>query len=117
MQNYNLMGVDMEENERVDLPKDEIIRRYEEEVKPILLTPCDFQTPLKSKYRCKDSTRYNSFYAIQIVRNEHIINEVLASQEKKIIMIYGKAHWKFIWPGLRDAGFEITEGKMFNSIL
>ena len=117
MQDYILMGIDMAENKRVDLPKDEIIRRYEEEVKPIILTSCDLETPLKAKYKCKDQINHNTFYAIQIVRNKHIINEVLESEEKKIIMVYGKAHWKFLWPGLRDAGFEITEGRMFNSIL
>ena len=100
----------------VDLSKEEIIKRYDEEVKPIKLLPCDFEIPLLEKYKCKDSVKHNTFYALEVLRNKHIIKETLNSEEKNIIMIYGKAHWKFIWPGLRDAGFEIAEGKMFNSI-
>lgn len=116
MQDYKVMGVKMNEDFRVDLPKDEIIKGYEDEVKPIILTDCDLETPLKAKYKCKDTTEYSSHFILQTLRNKHIIKETLALDKKKIIMVYGKAHWKFIWPGLRDAGFEITQGKMFNGI-
>ncbi len=116
MQDYKMMGVNLKEDFRIDLRKDEIIKRYEKDKKSIKLLPCDFTTPLKAKYKCKDPIDYSCFYAVHTLRNNHIIKETLESEKKKIILIYGKAHWKFIYPDLRDAGFEITRGKMFNGI-
>lgn len=86
----------------VDLPLDTLLKMYEEKYGEIKLAPCDFTTPLKADYDCKT---LNSEYVLHTARDEYIVQHVRQSAYKKIVLVYGKAHFRFIGKALRKKGF------------
>lgn len=109
-QDYEKIGI-LKSDKHVDLALDSLIRRYEQEEKPIQLLPCDFETDLLDKYKCKDRKDYSDFKFIHTYRNEHIVSEVIKSEDKKIIMVYGKSHWVWFYGMFQKQGFQLTYGK------
>jgi hypothetical protein len=111
MQDYKKIGV-LETDKKVDLSIDSLIRRYEQDIKPIKLLPCDFETDLLEKYKCKDKEKYSDHSFYHTFRNDHITSEVLKSEDKKIMMVYGKSHWFSFWPRFNKNGYELVYGKI-----
>ncbi len=97
----------------VDLTYNEIIRLHEEKYSEVKLTKCDWETGLMEKYKCRDGNSYKkSFYAVDIARTEHLRDFLLKSQLKKIAVVYGAGHFKFLYPDLIKAGFEYKNEKL-----
>lgn len=100
-QNNDLIGI--EKNDlKVDLPADTIIKLYEKKVEKIILSDCDFNTPLQAEYNCKT---LNWFYAIHTFRDDFIEKKTLASDYKKIAMVYGSEHFHFYRGTLQSHGY------------
>lgn len=95
----------------IDLQMNQIIDKYENKYGEIPLSECDHSTALDQKYACEDLSN-KSFYAIYIAREKHIMNEFKRHNLPKVVMIYGKAHWKFLYIDLYDLGYRLVEGKI-----
>jgi len=90
----------------VDLTIKALIDTYESEYGAILLDECDMQIPLGSKYKCskKNTTAYT--YLISSLRDEHLYEEIKNSSHKKLIVVYGKAHFYPLNNKLKSDGWE-----------
>ncbi len=80
---------------RIDLSPSEMINLYEKKYTPVLLDSCDLKTKLGESYNCKTNANMRNIFNEEIIfieRNKLIINAILNSNDKKIVVIYGKAH-------------------------
>lgn len=111
LQDYRLMGLTKDDT-KIDLFKNQIIDSIESKYGPIILTECDFTTQEYDKYKCKSNNTINKFALTNEFRDPYISNEIIKLKDKKIVLIYGKMHWYFIYPTLKKNGFEITKGKI-----
>lgn len=111
LQDYNLMGL-KKNDVNLDLYKNQIIDSLEKKYGPIKLNKCDFETNDLEKYSCKTDNKKYLFELTNKFRDPYIANEIIKLKEKKVVMIYGKMHWHFIYPRLKKNGFEITKGKI-----
>ncbi|WP_274474060.1 hypothetical protein [Mangrovimonas aestuarii] len=92
MQTKKNIGIS-DQDLRVDLSKDTIIKMYERENGVIALTECDYNTPLMEKYECESSGRHQ---ATQTFRNGYIVKSTVDSPMNKIALVYGQAHFKWL---------------------
>lgn len=99
------------EDINVDYSIDSLVYYYEE-IKPIVLTECDWNTPLLEEYKCKDTVYDSRFTMIQKLRNDKVIEEVKKHKENNIVILYGRGHRFFIYAGIRDLGYKLIEGKL-----
>ncbi len=90
---------------RVDMTYPEILARYEKEIKPIVLTEYDWETPLNEKYNTPDTVSHNSHAVTSSFRNDYLTDRLLESEHKKIVVLYGASHFWFVYPDLLDNGF------------
>ena len=85
---------------RVDYSYAELINFYEAKFGKIELDSCDVNTEIRSIYKCKsgNTTERKNFTdeIILDVRNRLIADSITKSNDKKIVVIYGKAHLKGI---------------------
>ncbi|MBS9774965.1 MAG: hypothetical protein KGV59_07425, partial [Tenacibaculum sp.] len=109
-QDYSKMGL-KRTDEWVDYEYYDWIKDYEKEKGEIVLTDCDFATPLFDKYEC-DRSEIKEFFAINTLRERKLEKAILESKAPKIVVIYGKQHWYFVWATLRDKGWKIVRGKI-----
>lgn len=97
--------------ENVDMFISEILDRYESKFGKVVLTDCDYQTAINEPYYCnrKEIKKENKRYFNRIIiedRNNHVINELLKSEHKKIAVIYGAAHMDGMKALLEENGFK-----------
>lgn len=111
LQNYAAMGV-YESDSILDLGIDGIIDSLEIKHGEIKLNFCDIETPLTEKYQCKKRLKKLEWDALQTFRNEFITGKLKKSKEKKIVLLYGKSHWHFIYAPLNNLGFRLIQGKI-----
>jgi len=95
---YEDLHVNMEKALNVDLSIIQIIDKYEAHQKPIELSPCDLQTDLNQPYNCeelsiKEKRNFLTNYVIEM-RDEHLYKNIVESDYDKILIIYGKKHYK-----------------------
>ncbi len=87
------------------------VKDYEKAKGKIILTDCDFETPLTEKYKCnRDDVSYH--FATSTLRDQRLVKTILESKNAKIAVIYGRQHWFFVWADLRDKGWKIIKGKI-----
>jgi len=110
-QNKENTGLLPEIDTNIDLTKNEMIDQYEEKYGIINLDNCDLSTELDQPYECNDLSN-KSFYATNIIREQYIIEEISKIKSQNLIMVYGKSHWKFLYPKLYKLGYELIEGKI-----
>lgn len=91
---YTKLGLDLLVDEKADFPLNILIDKYETEFGVIELDECDYKTKLEEVYKCTVWTRGVKDYVIKDVRNEEIVNKILSSNNNKIAVIYGKAHFE-----------------------
>lgn len=92
----------------IDISSDSLLKRFELREYPIVLDSCDYSTSLEEKYNCNslkdlDRGKYDIFkneYILEF-RNKHLSNYIQNSQERKIIVIYGKAHYEGFFEELK----------------
>jgi hypothetical protein len=112
MQTDSLIGLN-EADQRVDLTYNEMIEAHENKYSEINLTNCDFDTGIYEKYKCKDGNAYkDSFYVVDILRTELLTEAILSSKEKKIAVVYGAGHFKWLYAALTDASYEYKNKKL-----
>ncbi|GAA4318065.1 hypothetical protein [Flaviaesturariibacter amylovorans] len=102
--NYPLMGV--QRYRWVDMSYSDLVRIYEFKHAPVLLDSCDLNTALDKPYSCSGAgSGRRSFLeeVMQYERNRFIAQTVLRSEDKKILILYGKAHYDGVLAELRLA--------------
>ena len=79
---------------------DDLIKKYETDYGEIKLDSCDMNTGIYQEYKCQgikvlDSDKYKIFKQglIRDFRDKHLAEYVHNSDDSKIIVIYGKAHY------------------------
>lgn len=85
--------------ENTDVTLGAILNEYEKRFGEIILTDCDFNTPMNEPYHCENENaaedRKKIYNEIIIdFRNQNLVNEVLESDKNKIVVIYGSNHIK-----------------------
>lgn len=81
---------------RTDLSPSEMISLYEKKHPSVLLDSCDLKTKLGESYDCKTNNDERNVFTKEIIyteRNKVILNAILNSNYKKIVVIYGKEHY------------------------
>lgn len=111
MQDYNVMGLTQSDT-KLDMFQNQIIDSIENKYGEINLTDCDLQTPLNSEYKCKSDNSKFKFEFTNVYRDQYIWEELQKVEHNKIVLIYGKMHWYFLWPELNKEGFEIIKGEI-----
>ncbi len=112
MQTDSLLGLNSND-ERVDLTYNEMIAAHEEKYGEIILTECDWETDLFDQYDCRDGNAYNqSFYVVDILRTDHIVDYVLNTEAKKVAVVYGAGHFKWFYPDLIKNGYIYKNEKL-----
>lgn len=95
---YPSLGVNMSNAENVDVELNTIIDAYEKKYGEIILDDCDLNTDLQSEYNCttlpkKSMQKFLYEFAIEM-RDEHIFQNIINSKYDKIVIIYGRKHFK-----------------------
>lgn len=111
LQNYKSMGL-IKYDIKLDLSENQIVDLFESEFGEIALTDCDLITDLESEYKCDNDYDKYKFNATNVYRDEFLVKEILKLEEEKIVLIYGKMHWFFIYPDLIKNGYELIQGKI-----
>jgi hypothetical protein len=79
-----------------DYQFDELIAKYEQDKGEIVLTEYDWRTSLSDKYKprkSKPKTTYDgNRYLMRTMREDKLINSILQSGNKKVVIVYGSAH-------------------------
>ncbi len=97
----------------VDVTYQELIAAHEKENQTIILTACDSATDLMDKYDCKKNKNTGSFfYAVYEFREKNLFDEVTNAKDDKIAIVYGRAHFKFFYPLMRDDGWTYLNDKL-----
>lgn len=105
MQTDSLIGL-RNTDSLVDMTYNKLIDLHEQKYGKIQLTYCDFQTDFLDSYNCKDGNAYKkSFYVVDIARTEYLLTSILESKEKKIAIVYGAGHFKWLYPDMLKAGY------------
>jgi hypothetical protein len=114
IQSTSMLGLNTPGDILVDTDYDELITEYEKRYGEILLSDYDLRTPLTQKYKRRKAgkEKYSKYNMIYTIREDHIAEAVRNSPHQKIVLLYGKGHWYGLYPYFRDAGFQITEGKL-----
>ncbi len=112
-QDYNNLGI-TKKDINVDLTLKAVIDSFENKYFKINLNEYDLATNLNSKYKCKDNYKKYTWSITQEFRNPYLSKRILNTKHKKLAIIYGKAHWMYIYPSLRDNGYQLIEGKLFS---
>ncbi len=100
------LGLVTERDLHVDMTLSQLIAAYEKERGEIALTDYDMRTGLLDEYDPDDApaTR-NMQYLIRTLRDRHIAGEVVGSEYRRIVLLYGKLHIKAISRLLMAKGF------------
>lgn len=103
-------GIDFNKDIWADLSKAELIEIYEREIKKIELTEYDFQTGLFEKYssKRKELKGHSRFALLHTFREAHVEKMIRESSHKKIVLLFGKGHWRLLYGGLvgNPGGYE-----------
>ena len=100
--------------EKVDLTITELIAEFENRYGEIVLTNCDYTTPMDSEYKCWETDEVEivgNMYDEIIVdyRNRYLVQEILKDKHPKIAVIYGANHMEGIIELLEIKGYQKTE--------
>lgn len=113
------LGLVTERDLHVDMTLSQLIAAYEKERGEIVLTDYDMHTDLLDEYNPDDehpggsggssesngSGGHDMQYMIRTLRDRHIVNEVLGSHYRRIVLLYGKLHIRSIARLLIGKGF------------
>lgn len=94
-----------------DVSLNELIEKYESKYGVVSLSDCDLQTSLSTKYDCKQK-KIPSFYITDVVRVDHVKDELKNYKDKNIVLLYGKGHRYFLNAGFLDHGYKLVRGKL-----
>ncbi len=87
----------------IDAYLDELIDACENKYGEIILTEYDYKTNFGEKYTRKNKYKEELKFFLKDYRNELITNNILNSSYKKIVLVYGGAHFNGILENLQKA--------------
>lgn len=108
----NNLGLNYSKDIHADYSLDSLVYVYEKEYQPIVLTDCDWETPLKAKYKCKDTVKHSRFTMVYTLREKKIARLVKEHKDQDILIVYGYGHRFWIDGDLRDLDYKLIEGKL-----
>lgn len=91
-----------------DVSLKEIVEEYERTHEKIVLTDCDYNTPLDSAYKCRYTEKGVSVFkripwSIKLdFRNQKVVELIKSGDDDKIVVIYGAFHLKGIKKLLKE---------------
>lgn len=100
--NYNLLNVDSLSSKRTDISLTELITDFEKNYGEIKIDSCDYKTDFRDKnYKCGKAKRnlrkkFENGY-VKEFRNKYLAEKLFKSEERKIVVIYGDAHYTGLW--------------------
>lgn len=109
------IGINPKIDFNADMTYNDLIDSIEINYGKVELSDCDFNTPLYDKYKCKKDFKGSAVYSVtQKFRNELLKDILLNSNDKKIVLLYGKRHWIHgIYPDLVvQNNFKLIKGKI-----
>ena len=105
---YVELGVDTTKSVRADLELHVLIQKFEDKYGVIKLETCDREIPLDSIFdlscRYKDRKlrrRFNKYISFEL-REEYLYETIKESSDDKILVIYGRHHYKNLKKKFRD---------------
>ncbi|WP_298156068.1 hypothetical protein [Flavobacterium sp.] len=101
MQTMTNTGCDRKRDKKVDLSMDSLVALYEKERGEIKLTQCDWNTPYTEKYRCHRLKVKDQKFMALTLRNRYLSYFLTHSKDKKIVVMYGAEHEKFLEDDLK----------------
>lgn len=109
-------GIDSLTDINADMSMKQLIEKLEtERIKgKLILDDCDFNTPLKAKYKCENYRKYYNYAISRAFRDDYLSDLLINSPHKKIVLLYGMNHRWSLYPALHKAGFRLKEGKWFD---
>lgn len=95
---YVDLGVTAENSKPVDLSLAILVKEFEQQKGRVILTQCDYDTPLGSgNYKCSKADNNARNFLMEDVainkRNENIAKQIKESDKRKILIVYGKKHY------------------------
>lgn len=99
---YKQLKVDSLNSIRADVYLTQLINDFEKNYGEIILDSCDYKTDFKDKnYKCKKVKRifrkkFKNEY-MKDYRNKYLAEQIFKSEENKILVIYGDAHYTGLW--------------------
>ncbi|MFT3910531.1 MAG: hypothetical protein QM737_13985 [Ferruginibacter sp.] len=91
---YIKMGIDTAKSTWADVYLSDMIPEFEKRFENIILTGCDFNTPLNEKYSCSNYKNKNGKNFLLIdYRNESVADKIMNDSNTKIAIIYGSKHY------------------------
>lgn len=92
-----------------DLDIKALIERFEAQFGEIILTDCDLNTPLDAKYDCSKEHPQSRYYT-HTLRDYHLLNLLLNTTDKKIVLLYGSLHQRYLGENLQKNGYKLVYG-------
>jgi len=111
-QTHDNTGIRLNEDYNIDISTGVWIQRYEQEKGEIRLTDCDFNTPLTTLYECEQDPNSSKHLLTTTIRNNYIIERIVATKKSKIAILFGAGHWYGLYPDLLREGYQLTQGKI-----
>lgn len=95
---YSFFKVDYNTAVVADIPKNELLDEFEYSYGNIVLDSCDWKTPLNEPYTCKPvKTKFKNIFDREFImkkREENLAALVSDASQKKILIMFGSAHYK-----------------------
>jgi hypothetical protein len=96
-----------------DMSINHLMKVYESRFGKVELTNCDYQTDLLDKYTCESNQIVHQHAFLHTFRNIHLYKLINDSKYSKILVLYGRQHWKEISKKFDRNGFKILKLKDF----
>ncbi len=101
LQTHENTGVNTKTDVQADLPIDTLVALYEKEKGEIILSKCDWETGLLEKYKCKKTSKSDSYFMIETLRNRYMTYVIANSKSQKIALVYGSRHKVYLVENLK----------------
>jgi hypothetical protein len=104
---YDFLIADMSNAKNADITVVDFVSKYENLFGEVVLDSCDFVNSWDEN-NCKTKEFRGVDKLIIDYRNSKVIEKVLSSENKKILILFGEAHMKGIKNGLLKKGFDLN---------
>lgn len=111
-QTANNTGLNRNRDIVADERLDSLIYRYEKEYLHINLSPCDWETSLNAKYKCKDTVSHSKLFMIKTLRERKVVEVIEKHPNRNFVVLYGRSHRFTLTGSFKKAGYKLIEGKL-----
>lgn len=103
---YSFFKVDYNTAVAADIPKNVLLDEFEYSYGEIMLESCDWSTPLNEPYTCKSvKSKFRTIFDREFImkrRDENLAALVSDASQKKILIMFGAAHYKGFLKHLKE---------------